>query len=485
MDRDGVDRSEVSPAVVPVSPVVGPKVLKPLVVCFACEPKRGSEYGTGWHFIEELSRAMPVHVLAHEYHRQSIEEYMPRHPYHPIHFKYVNLPLLRKTIWGPEMGINLYYFLWHYKAQKVLKAWHAEEHFDIAHHITFTRHWMGSVASRLGIPFIWGPVGGGREIPKGFQSTLSFKHRFVENARTLTRKMWHFDPMLRSSVKNADIGLATARDTGELMAELGVRNLDVMSATALPAGQFESLRDVEPLSKQDGLFRFIFVGRVSHWKGLELAVEAFANLKDVPHARLRIVGDGPTFSSLKQLIKTLGVEDRVELPGYFEHAQNIEQMAQCEVLLHPALRDSAGCAAEAIRIGKPILCFDIGTPAILMDEHSGLRVPLTDPKSAVKGMEQAMRTLATNPALYERLRLGALSRDTFVSREARGKRLLDLYRKLASMHNLNVLVPDPVEALPAVQGDAPLSKNLIKATTASDPGPSSAANLVSAARLNA
>jgi len=441
MHPNEVDTDEVTVRANEVVSLASKRLIKPLLVCFACEPKRGSEYGTGWHFIEELSKTMPVYVLAHELHRESIESYMPHHPYHPIHFRYVNMPLLRRTIWGPELGINLYYFLWHYKARKTLQAWHEQEKFDLTHHITFTRHWMGTVASSLEIPFIWGPVGGGRAIPRAFQTGISFKHRFVEGARSLMRQMWHFDPILRRSVRNADVALATARDTGELMAKLGVKNLDVMSATALPIGQFESLRNVIPQSKIDGKFRFVFVGRVSHWKGLELAIEAFANLKDVPHATLRIVGDGPTFESLKQRIHSLGIADRVELPGYFEHAQNIEQMAQCDVLLHPALRDSAGCAAEGIRIGKPIICFDIGTPAILMDDHCGIRVPLDNPRQAVKGLEAAMRQLATDPALYERLRLGALARDHAISREARGARLLDLYRSVATSRGLEVFVP--------------------------------------------
>lgn len=437
MDEGRVDIQAVRPTISSPSD----RLFKPLVVCFACEPRRGSEYGTGWHFVEELSKSTPVYVLAHELHRESIEAYMPTHPYHPIHFNYVNMPVLRKLIWGPEMGINFYYFLWHYKARKTLKEWHEKEQFDLAHHITFTRHWMGTVASTLGIPFVWGPVGGGRAIPKAFHPGLKWKYRLIENARTMMRKAWRLDPMLRSSVKNADAALATSRDTAELMARLGVRNLDVMSATALPVGQFNELRAVVPTSKTDGKFRFIFVGRVSHWKGLELVVDAFARLTDLPDVVLRIVGDGPTMDALKARIKAAKLEHKVELPGYFEHAQNIEQMAQCEVLLHPALRDSAGCSAEAIRIGKPIICFDIGTPAILMDENSGLRIPLTTPTHAVDGLENAMRTLATNPALYERLKKGVLARDAAVSREARGDRLLSIYADLMKASSKNVSVP--------------------------------------------
>ena len=39
------------------------KKLKILISCYACSPKRGSEPGMGWSFVNGLSKQHEVHVI--------------------------------------------------------------------------------------------------------------------------------------------------------------------------------------------------------------------------------------------------------------------------------------------------------------------------------------------------------------------------------------------------------------------------------------
>jgi glycosyltransferase involved in cell wall biosynthesis len=67
-------------------------------------------------------------------------------------------------------------------------------------------------------------------------------------------------------------------------------------------------------AKSDGRI-ILGVGRFGPQKRLDLLVKAFARLKD-EDAQLVLLGNGPERDELEQLVRHLGVEDRVRMPGF-------------------------------------------------------------------------------------------------------------------------------------------------------------------------
>ena len=143
--------------------------LRILVSAFYCEPGKGSEEGVGWNMAREIARHHDVWVLTRTKNRVSIEAEMSRTPIPGLHFVYCDLP--RWGRWwakGQLLEWHLYYYLWQIYVYFVAKRLHHSIRFDIVHHVTFVKYWIPSFLSRLPVPFVWGPVGGGESAPGAF-----------------------------------------------------------------------------------------------------------------------------------------------------------------------------------------------------------------------------------------------------------------------------------------------------------------------------
>jgi glycosyltransferase involved in cell wall biosynthesis len=141
------------------------------------------------------------------------------------------------------------------------------------------------------------------------------------------------------------------------------------------------------------------MGRLLHWKGFHLGLKAFAAAA-IPQSEYWIVGDGPERANLSDLVRRFGLADRVRMWGEQTRPDALEKLATCHVLVHPSLHDSGGWVClEAMAAGKPVLCLDLGGPAALVTDRTGIKVPAQNPQQAVSDLAKAMTALGTNPDL--------------------------------------------------------------------------------------
>ena len=65
---------------------------------------------------------------------------------------------------------------------------------------------------------------------------------------------------------------------------------------------------------------------------------------------------------------------------------------------------------EALVGGLPVLCHDACGMGVAVDDASGLKVPLRDPRTSIAGFRAALMRLLNEPALLETLSQGAMKR---------------------------------------------------------------------------
>src|SRR4029077_18913154 len=138
--------------------------LKVLVSAYACEPGKGSEPGVGWNWVSQISKFHDVWVITRENNREQIEEGLGRFPIPGAHWCFWDFPPWACFWKRKRRGIHLYYYMWQFGAYWQARKLHHRVRFDLAHHVTLVIYWMPSFLSFLGIPFVWGPVGGGDSI---------------------------------------------------------------------------------------------------------------------------------------------------------------------------------------------------------------------------------------------------------------------------------------------------------------------------------
>jgi glycosyltransferase involved in cell wall biosynthesis len=106
---------------------------------------------------------------------------------------------------------------------------------------------------------------------------------------------------------------------------------------------------------------FLFIGRLVPYKGIEVLLEAMAQ---VPGARLVLVGDGPLAGSLRRLVSARGLDSRVELAGRVPRNRLLDLMATARGLVLPSLDSSETFGLvqlEAMAAGLPVIASDLPT----------------------------------------------------------------------------------------------------------------------------
>lgn len=401
--------------------------MKILLSAYACEPGRGTELGVGWNTAWEIAKYHEVWVLTRpDDGRESIEAELTRNPNPNLHFVYFTLP-----IWGSgwrwgSIAFLVHYYLWQVQAYFVARRLHQKIGFDIAHHVTFVRHSTPSFLSLLPIPFIWGPVGGGESAPAPFWKDFSFRDKVYEALRSAARWFGERDPFARMTACRSAVVRVTTQDTAIRVQQMGAKTVKVFPEASLT--KEDIVRLMKFVNGETSAIRFISMGRLLHWKGFHLGLLAFAQA-ELADAEYWVLGDGPERQRLESLAKELGIAHQVKFWNRLPRDQALEKLGSCTALVHPSLHDSGGWVClEAMTAARPVICLNLGGPAIQVTTETGIKVDAVDPKQAVHGLADAMIRLAKNPEL--RLNMGSAGQlrvKEFYNWECRGQQISQLY----------------------------------------------------------
>ena len=153
------------------------RTLSILMSAYACEPHLGSEPGVGWHWATRLASAgHEVRVLTRANNREVIEDALAAHPVPRLSFAYYDLPAwMRRCKNQAGLWARLYYVAWQWGAYGVARRLCRETRFDVVHHITFGVFRHPSFMAFLGLPFVFGPVGGGETAPRPLRKSLPLR----------------------------------------------------------------------------------------------------------------------------------------------------------------------------------------------------------------------------------------------------------------------------------------------------------------------
>jgi len=239
----------------------------------------------------------------------------------------------------------------------------------------------------------------------------------------------NIEPLSRLTARRAACTFATTGETERKLRSLGCRRLSVLSQVALPQDDIDHLLR---LSSHNRPFRILSVGRFIHWKGFELGLRAFAQFhSQFSTSEYWLIGDGPERPRLEHLARTLGVSDCVRFLGSMSRDQTWATLENCSVLVHPSLHESGGYVCiEAMAAGRPVICLDLGGPAIQVTPETGIKVPALNPAQVVCDLSAALLRLARDTTLCAGLgqaaRQRVLQHFTWDQKGERIKRVYDL-----------------------------------------------------------
>lgn len=178
--------------------------------------------------------------------------------------------------------------------------------------------------------------------------------------------------------------------------------------------------DPEPLDAGT----FVFVGRLTEQKALPVALAA---LREVPSAKLTIVGDGPQRESLTRTAAELGVAQRVTFAGSLPREAVLRYLAGARAAVLPSAWENLPHAVvEALSVGTPVIATAVGgVPEVIHDRENGLLVAAGD----ALGFAAAMQSVLDDDALRARLAAGARPSIAGLGRDATYERLEHIFEE--------------------------------------------------------
>jgi glycosyltransferase involved in cell wall biosynthesis len=259
-------------------------------------------------------------------------------------------------------------------------------------HLTWGNAWLGSLVPFLPQRFVFGPVGGGTGAAWPLWNTLGVRGNVFEFERTLVRVAARYlNPVARFAWRRADLILAQNPETAGWFPARHRHKAVIFPHAAIEdvgraVARGGSTRDRTPTAA--------FVGRLTPWKGVAIALYA---LQHLPDWRLIICGGGADAARLRRLAGKLGVAGRAWFLGPLPRQEVRDLVAeQADVLLFPSLHDDAPFAVvEALAVGVPVVCLDRGGPPVL----GGIPVRASTRRATAVALAQAVRrTLGSTSA---------------------------------------------------------------------------------------
>jgi glycosyltransferase involved in cell wall biosynthesis len=182
---------------------------------------------------------------------------------------------------------------------------------------------------------------------------------------------------------------------------------EVLLSEGLPAEKLVCVRsavDVEAYQSacEDPSFRQTFdlketdlvaamVAQLIPRKGHRVMLQAMLRLRETcPELKLLIFGRGPLHAELAQSIQEMGLQDRVNLVGFYEDLPSI--LPCFDLLAHPALMEGLGIALlQAASAGLPVVAVAAGgMPEAVEDGITGRLVEAGNVDELVAALEQLL-----------------------------------------------------------------------------------------------
>ncbi len=175
--------------------------------------------------------------------------------------------------------------------------------------------------------------------------------------------------------------------------------------------------------------KFLFVGRLVYYKGVDVLIEAFAS---VENAELTIIGCGDMEKDLKAYICEHGMSDRVHLLGKVGEDRLNREFSECDVFVLPSIAKSEAFGLvqlEAMAFGKPVINTNLpsGVPEVSLNGITGLTVEPGNKRE----LGDAMRWFVEHPT--ERCEMGNAARERLDSNytlDVMMNRMMELYGRL-------------------------------------------------------
>ncbi|MDQ7786903.1 MAG: glycosyltransferase family 4 protein [Thermodesulfovibrionales bacterium] len=408
--------------------------LKILLSAYSCEPGFSSERGVGWNWSLQISKYHDVWVLTRLSNKKLIEKEIEKEKYNNLHFIYFDLPKWMRLWKKGEKGLYIYYTLWQFASLFVALKWHRRIKFDLVHYITFGSILLPTFIFAVPTKFIFGPIGGGGNVPVNFWGELSLRGKFKELVRHTVQAIYILNPLLYVGIAKADLVLVRDKETFAMIPKLFRDKTKMFLETGVPPELVEFRKTENKSKEQNKELRIITVGRFIHSKINLITLKTIGQFSKKYHLpfKMMIIGDGSEKAKLISYCKENELNEYIHFTGWLERKEVFQQLSRSDIYLSTSFKEGGSWAIfEAIMMEIPIVCLKKGGQDIILSDDNGLKINVEAPQQVIEDLSDSLLMLANDKELRNRIALKAkealLESYTW---EKLGKKMVDLYSEI-------------------------------------------------------
>lgn len=340
-----------------------------LITAYAVNPFKGSEDGTGWNMVKEISKEFKVILITRKNNVPHLERYFNEiEPELKDRIEYHGFDLSDWILkWKKRLGTKghvVYFYFWQRSIIRFLKQRSFE--FSASMSLNFHSDSHPHFLWKLNKPCLWGPIGHHPRIPKSFiLKTYGIKAYLID--RMFYRVKWvmrNVNPAFRKAVRKSERIFVI---NSSIRKVIGAPVNKTIELSAVAAKVVPTTRAVE-----SHLFTVLCAGRFHFMKGFDVAIRSFFEFLDElspserKQARLVLVGKGPEKSMLQKIANESPYSDKVEWVEWIEHSEMDNLYANSDIFLFPSHEGAGMVVPEAMSHGLPVLTFDNVGPGELV-----------------------------------------------------------------------------------------------------------------------
>lgn len=164
-------------------------------------------------------------------------------------------------------------------------------------------------------------------------------------------------------------------------------------------------------------------------KRVEDLIYAYSKIMENNIAKLIIIGNGPEDKRLKEIVRYLSIENRIQFLPFLTKAAYREYLSKCSIFAFPSETEAFGLVViEAMACGKPVIACNMPGPGDIINHgHDGFLFH----KRNISELKQYLEILLDNQEL--RKKIGSNARKTVEKKytfEHIGQQYLSLFKEI-------------------------------------------------------
>lgn len=403
-----------------------------LVSAHHCAPGMGSEHATGWNYISRLANDYSILLVTqdNEY-RGDVEKAVADLNKNGACVKPFFVRHGFRTD-GRKNSLRIFYYLTYriYQKKVFILAKKLQENYSITavHHLTIHGFREPGFLWKLGLPFVWGPVGLAYT-PLALFGLLTWKMKIFQLVRNwLTWMQFNFSWRIRSAY-------LASQFNGTFIAanpDVGIRFTNKFGGRYIwiPETGAGTIVDSKIEFNRGGPLRLLWVGALIDTKPLNLLIEAIAN---IPHHRenicLTVIGDGEAREKYEHLAQVYGIA--ASFIGWIPHSDVILKFKNSELLVMLSVKDGTpNVIFEALSSGVPVMCLNHHGYSYIIDNNCGIKLDLQNVKSLKMALTMKIKSLIENRAQLDLMSAYSLAKAKQFSWDNNAREISNIYHEL-------------------------------------------------------